>query len=181
MADKFTGRVPTVEPRVLDEPIEIPPLKPLHCDYCGGRHGDQFRRFCSDKCRIAWWRMAERRGKKIYALAYLERRFRNDPDLRKWAMNGRCRILDLYIAEDREAEAKRYHGSDAEAEDRAAGIKAGGKCLWLVEPGPVQAKIESVTEDDDGDPIFHLAFTSHKDVEARRGEIAPMKQKEMSK
>jgi len=69
-----------------------------------------------------------------------------------------------------------YTGSPAEAEDRAMGLKPGGRCLWLAEGDP-EATISRVEVDADGDPVFHLTFAAeleHRDVHATRDEIAPI-------
>ena len=65
-----------------------------------------------------------------------------------------------------------YRGSPAENCDRAAGIKVGGECMWLVHPEPKRAKIIDLRVDEDGDPIFTLSFDDHKDVDVEREEIA---------
>lgn len=107
MSDNFAGVLPQFEVRSLDDVTPIPALRLGHCDQCGVNHGDPFKRFCSAECRDRWWNVAVARGKRLYPLAYLERRFRYDGDVRRWGMNGRCRLLDLYIADDRAREAAR--------------------------------------------------------------------------
>lgn len=68
-----------------------------------------------------------------------------------------------------------YSGSPAERYDRAAGLKVGGQCWWLVEPGPLKATITDIRMDEDGDPWFSLTFNGgHKDVEVEREEIAEL-------
>ena len=65
-----------------------------------------------------------------------------------------------------------YSGSPAERYDRAVGIKPGGRCMWLVEPGPLEATITEIDIDKDGDPWFSLEFRDHKPVRVERTEIA---------
>ncbi len=75
--------------------------------------------------------------------------------------------------------AGRYHGSPAELDDRREGIKTGGRVLWKVTPGPLEATITGIETDEDGDPWFHLTFDgdAHKDVRVERDEIMPLRQK----
>ncbi len=70
-----------------------------------------------------------------------------------------------------------YKGSAAEREDRKAGLKEGGCCVWLAQREPV-GLITSIDLDQDGNPVFTLVFderTDHKLVEARREEIRPLR------
>lgn len=65
-----------------------------------------------------------------------------------------------------------YRGSPAEREDRALGIKTGGRARWLVTP-PITGTITRVEVDADGEPWFHLTFpTNDKDVRVARTDIA---------
>jgi hypothetical protein len=65
-----------------------------------------------------------------------------------------------------------YRGSPAEQDDRAQGIKVGGRAYWNVAPGPLKANIIALHEDAEGDPWFSLSFDSdHKDVRVRRSEL----------
>lgn len=67
-----------------------------------------------------------------------------------------------------------YRGSPAEREDRALGIKVGGRARWLVTGDPLTGTITKIEIDADGDPWFHLAFpdSGHKDVRVGRSDIA---------
>jgi hypothetical protein len=68
-----------------------------------------------------------------------------------------------------------YLGSPAAREDRAMGIKVGGRVRWHVAPTLV-GTITKIEIDRDGDPWFHLTFDSnHKDVRVERSEIVPLK------
>ena len=68
-----------------------------------------------------------------------------------------------------------YRGSSAEQEDRAVGLKRGGKCIWLAGDKPV-CDILDVQIDDDGDPWFLIGNmhdgSDHKNIWARRNEIS---------
>lgn len=64
-----------------------------------------------------------------------------------------------------------YIGSPAEQDDRANGIKIGGRVFWVAEGSPI-ATITSRRIDENGDPMFTLEFEDdHKPVEAGRTEV----------
>ena len=85
-----------------------------------------------------------------------------------------------------------YRGSPAEREDRAAGIKVGGKVQWGVPGDAIPATILELKIDEHGDPRFTLTFDDndvqdyfkskgqeglhecHKDITVDREEIFPM-------
>lgn len=70
-----------------------------------------------------------------------------------------------------------YRGSPAEREDRAAGIKPGGRVRYLCEPSDMTGTIVAVRIDDDGDPQFEIEFDAeyeHKNMIVEREGIKPL-------
>ena len=81
------------------------------------------------------------------------------------------------VAWERAMGMRGYLGSPAEKEDRARGIKVGGRIQWCGYLGAITL----IEVDSDGDPWAHLTFDetndedlNHKDVRVELHEVTPV-------
>lgn len=87
----------------------LPALRPGFCDECEtritGTAKARHARFCSARCREAWWRKARLRGAQLYQHAVLWRRYRGRKGTPGAGRMGIIsRLVDAWISADRRNE-----------------------------------------------------------------------------
>ena len=87
------------------DPLELPALRPGHCNACGKPTRRDVRgnrmKFCDSDCRTAYWRRARMRGGQIYPMLELWRRYRGRKGTPgEHMLSEIARLVDEHLAAD---------------------------------------------------------------------------------